>query len=61
MAIGAQDEAVLLLARVGARGVRPGPDVPGCDAVAEALTGAGLAYALGRPGSASPWRTARFA
>lgn len=49
-AIGALDEAGLLLSRVGARGVLAGPDAPGCDAVEEALAGAGLAYALGRPG-----------
>jgi soluble lytic murein transglycosylase len=50
VAIGASDEAGLLLARVGARGVLPGSDAAGCDAVEEALAGAGLAYALGRPG-----------
>ena len=48
--IGAHDEAGLLLSRMGARGVPPGSDAPGCDALEEALASAGLAYALGRPG-----------
>ena len=50
LAVGALDEAGLLLARLGARGALPGSDAPGCDAVEEALAGAGVAYALGRPG-----------
>jgi hypothetical protein len=49
-AIGASDEAGLLLSGVDARGVLLGSDVPGCDAVEEALAGAGVAYALGRSG-----------
>jgi len=50
VAIGAHDEAGLLLSRLAARGVLAGADAPGCDAVEEALAGAGLAYALERPG-----------
>jgi tetratricopeptide (TPR) repeat protein len=49
-AIGADAEAAVLLARVSASGVLLGSEAPGCDAVQEALAGAGLAYALGRPG-----------
>jgi len=50
MAIGGPDEAGMLLSRVDTRGVMLGSDAPGCDAVEEALAGAGLAYALARPG-----------
>jgi soluble lytic murein transglycosylase len=49
-AIGAHEEAVLLLTCLGARDAGPGADAPGCDTLEEALAGAGLAYALGRPG-----------
>jgi hypothetical protein len=49
-ALGASDEAGLLLSRADERGLLAALDTPVCDAVEEALAGAGLAYALGRPG-----------
>ena len=49
LAVGAPDEAGLLLWRLSAGGGPAGAGVVGCDAVEEALAGARAAYAAGRP------------
>ena len=48
--VGASDEAAVLLSRMGTRGVLVTGDEHGCDPVEEALAGARVAYAIGRPG-----------